>query len=191
MMENSNGIAWLCMVFRFLHCQKNYMVFSQTKSSEVTHVYWLRAEWGVHTAAELAGSEASKKLHMHSLFQKAMLLFIGVFRVEKRHSEMEFSLGLCAWGICRWGGRKDGMSAPADWVITRAGWLQKSWCLEETCLVYTFLPSKRWDRTSESTTCHQPHVFANCWPVSWLRHCSTCQQAYSFLPPLSLSNFMA
>lgn len=55
-------------------------------------------------------------------------------------------------------GRQEGWceSVTAGWLAARAGWLLRTWCLEETCPFSSFLPSKRQgDRAAESVACHQ------------------------------------
>lgn len=54
------------------------------------------------------------------------------------------------------------MSVPSGWLVTRAGWLPRSWCREETCPVSSFWPSERQgDKAAEPIACHPQHTVSD------------------------------
>lgn len=167
------------------------MVFSQTRSCAGAHVLavcWMKC----HAATELAGSQTSRELDVCSLFESSM--FSSLRMVFQSRTEMQWDRvgdGIVCLGnvlLWWWGGRKGHVSVPFGCMVTRADWLLRSWCHEETCPVSSFWPSERQgDKAAEPITCQQQHSL---WwrPPGLSRGCGTAvpdrsHTSYSYLHP--------
>lgn len=108
-------------------------------------------------------------------------------RVEGRCSETVFGMGLYAWGMCC------DDDVPSGWLVTRAGWLLRSWCHEETCPVSSSWPSERQgDKAAESISCHQQHTVPDGdLPVSHVAVALQCLTGAIHLIPTSILDWLS